>query len=304
MFELTKKVLKRSKKEVIYKVVTSFFIQGLLLIIPVFWSNTINHLTNGIYYKAYYLVSILLILSVLYYVWNYFNQKAWYKLYNKLYLGYTDAIVMEVDNINRVNLGEYTNILNTDIDIICTFLGNLITRIIQVCEFFVIYAYFLSLNIYIFLITIIISLFMIVILILSGKDVQKANIKRKASLDDKTITTHDLYNSIKERKKDVNKKMNIFDKETLTYLKDNYKYNIVALSVIYLILGCLEFARYGLIFYGIYLVSQGNMEIGTIILVYTYYSKIITNFEYLGTVSADYRSFIVSLKRLNVIKNI
>ncbi len=304
MFELTKKVLKRSKKEVIYKVVTSFFIQGLLLIIPVFWSDTINHLTNGIYYKAYYLVSILLILSVLYYVWNYFNQKAWYKLYNKLYLGYTDAIVMEVDNINRVNLGEYTNILNTDIDIICTFLGNLITRIIQVCEFFVIYAYFLSLNIYIFLITIIISLFMIVILILSGKDVQKANIKRKASLDDKTITTHDLYNSIKERKKDVNKKMNIFDKETLTYLKDNYKYNIVALSVIYLILGCLEFARYGLIFYGIYLVSQGNMEIGTIILVYTYYSKIITNFEYLGTVSADYRSFIVSLKRLNVIKNI
>ena len=79
---------------------------------------------------------------------------------------------------------------------------------------------------------------MIVILIVTGKNVQSANIKRKASLDDKTITTHDLYNCIKEKKTTLNKIMNIFDKETLSYLKNNYKYNIVALSIIYIILGC------------------------------------------------------------------
>lgn len=41
------------------------------------------------------------------------------------------------------------------------------------------------------------------------------------------------------------------------------------------------------------------MEVGTIILVYTYYDKIITNFEVLGTISAEYQSFLVSLKRIN-----
>ena len=40
------------------------------------------------------------------------------------------------------------------------------------------------------------------------------------------------------------------------------------------------------------------MEIGTIVLIYTYYAKIIANFNVLGTISAEYRSFIVSLKRL------
>ena len=32
------------------------------------------------------------------------------------------------------------------------------------------------------------------------------------------------------------------------------------------------------------------MEVGTIILIYTYYDKIITNFEVLGTISAEYHT--------------
>ena len=49
MFRETTKIIKRSKKEVIYKIITSLFIQGLALIIPVFWSNTINEVTDGNY---------------------------------------------------------------------------------------------------------------------------------------------------------------------------------------------------------------------------------------------------------------
>ena len=44
-----------------------------------------------------------------------------------------------------------------------------------------------------------------------------------------------------------------------------------------------------------------NIEIGTILLIYSYYDKILTNFEVLGTITADYQSFIVSLKRINKI---
>ena len=45
------------------------------------------------------------------------------------------------------------------------------------------------------------------------------------------------------------------------------------------------------------------MEVGTIILVYTYYDKIITNFEVLGTINAEFQSVKVSINRLNKIKS-
>lgn len=41
------------------------------------------------------------------------------------------------------------------------------------------------------------------------------------------------------------------------------------------------------------------MEIGTILLIYSYYAKIITNFEVLGTINAKYQSVKVSVNRLN-----
>ena len=46
MFSQIKKITKMAKKEVINKVITSLFIQGLALVIPVFWSKTINEVTN------------------------------------------------------------------------------------------------------------------------------------------------------------------------------------------------------------------------------------------------------------------
>ena len=89
MFQNTKKILKSAKKEVIYKVITSLFIQGLALVVPVFWSNTINEVTEGNYKIGYYLILITLFLSIFYYFWSYLNQKTWYKFYNKLYTEYT-----------------------------------------------------------------------------------------------------------------------------------------------------------------------------------------------------------------------
>ena len=122
MFRETTKIIKRSKKEVIYKIITSLFIQGLALIIPVFWSNTINEVTDGNYKIGYYLVIITALLSFFYYIWSYLNQKVWFTLYNKLYTEYTSLTISETKNINNINLGEYTNILNNDIDIICNFI--------------------------------------------------------------------------------------------------------------------------------------------------------------------------------------
>lgn len=304
MFSQTKKIIKSSKREVILKVITSLFVQGLALIIPVFWSETINETTNSNYKIGYYLIVITAFLSIFYYVWSYLDQKAWFKFYNKLYTEYTSLTTSETKNISRVNLGEYTNILNNDIDIISNFLVNLITRIFQIIEFLIIYCYFLSFNFLIFIITVAVSILMLVVYFKAGKKVQNLNIKRKATLDNKTIMLHKLYNNLAEKKATLNSIINLFNKDNRAYLRANYNYNVIIQGIICFVLGIIELSRYTIIFYGAYLVSKGSIEIGTILLIYSYYAKILTNFQVLGTITADYQSFIVSLTRLNKITSL
>lgn len=301
MFSNTKKIINIAKREVILKTITSLFVQSLALIIPVFWSKTVNEVTGSNYKVGYYLIIITALLTIFYYYWSYLNQKTWFRLYNKLYNEYTLETISETNSINRINLGEYTNILNNDIDIICNFFCNLVTRILQVIEFFVIYAYFLSFNFIIFSITVIISILMVIVYFKSGKKVQDLNIKRKATLDSKTIMLHKLYSSLANKKSNTNSIISLFTKDNKAYLRANYNYNVIIQGIIFTVLGIIELSKYFIIFYSVYLVKMGMIEIGTILLIYSYYDNIINNFNVLGTITADYQSFIVSLKRLNKI---
>lgn len=292
-------VIKDSSKELFYKIVTSVFVRGLLLIIPIFWSNTINHLSEGNYHKTYSLIIVIMIVSSFYYIWQYLNQVSWFKFYDKLYLGYTSLITKSNhNNIKKITLGEYTNVMNTDIDILCNFLGNGVARVIQVLELVFIYFYFLSQNIYIFLITILISTLMIILMIISSSQIKNENIKRKTSLDKKTVIAHQIYDQLKDKAID-DSTFKKFHQSNIEYLRANKRFNLLAEALIYLVLGIIELSKYGIIIYAVYLIRIGRMEVGTIILIYTYYDKIITNFEVLGTISAEYQSFLVSLKRLN-----
>lgn len=292
-------ILRRTKKELIRKIITSVIIQGLLLVIPVYWTNSVNYATDLEFDRAFKLVVITLILSLLYYLWSYFNQKAWYDYYNKLYLEYTNLVTEEA-SLDNVTLGEYTNIINNDIDIIGTFIGNAVTRIIQIFEFLIIYMYFLSINFYIFLITLIVSIFMIIIILYFGSKIEIENKNRKDNLDYKTINIHNIYDILKGKKK---VRDNSFISSTIKYLESNARFNLFVKAMIFLVLGFLELCRYGIIIYAIYLVSLGKMEIGTVLLIYSYYAKIITNFEVLGTINAEFQSVKVSINRLNKIKS-
>lgn len=295
----TSLVIKDSYKELFYKIITSVFIRGLLLVIPVFWSNAVNKLSEGNFHKAYSIVIVIIILSCLYYIWQYLNQVSWFSFYNKLYLGYTALMTKNnSENIKKVTLGEYTNVINTDIDILCNFLGNGVARVIQIMEIAFIYFYFLTQSIYIFIVTLVVSIIMVMLLIISSNQVKEENIKRKSAFDRKTVEAHQMYDKFKDGDYDngIFKKLH---QSNVDYLKANKRFNLLAQALIYLILGIIELTKYGIIIYSVYLISVGKMEVGTIVLVYTYYDKIITNFEVLGTISAEYQSFVVSLKRLN-----
>lgn len=296
-------VLRDSKKELIQKIITSIFIRGLLLIIPVFWSNTVNNLSEGNIKNTYSLIVVIILLSVFYYIWQYLNQSSWYTFYNKLSQGYTSLLTNDnKDNLQKVSLGEYTNVINNDIDILGNFLGNGVARVIQVLEILVIYFYFITINIYIFIVTLIVSALMITLLIISSSQIKMLNIKRKSSLDKKTVIAQQLYESLKENNYD-DKIFKKFHLSHLEYLRANKSFNLLSMALIYLILGIIELVKYGVIFYCVYLINKNLMEVGTIVLVYTYFDKIIVNFEVLGTISAEYQSFLVSLKRLNKLGN-
>lgn len=295
----TSLVIKDSYKELFYKIITSVFIRGLLLVIPVFWSNAVNKLSEGNFHKAYSIVIVIIILSCLYYIWQYLNQVSWFSFYDKLYLGYTALMTKNnSENIKKVTLGEYTNVINTDIDILCNFLGNGVARVIQIMEIAFIYFYFLTQSIYIFIVTLVVSIIMVMLLIVSSNQVKEENIKRKSAFDRKTVVAHQMYVKFKDGDYDngIFKKLH---QSNVDYLKANKRFNLLAQALIYLVLGIIELTKYGIIIYSVYLISVGKMEVGTIVLVYTYYDKIITNFEVLGTISAEYQSFVVSLKRLN-----
>ena len=49
----TKIVIKNAKKEFTYKIITSIFVRGLLLIIPIFWTRAVGRLTEGSFNKFY-----------------------------------------------------------------------------------------------------------------------------------------------------------------------------------------------------------------------------------------------------------
>lgn len=291
-------VLGRSKNALVVKVITSIFLQGTLLVVPIFWSKSITYISDALYKKAVIMVVLTLILSLLYYLWYYLNQKSWYDLYSKITINFMNNITSVKDK--NISLGEYTNIINNDIDIVATFICNGITRIIQVLEFLVIYIYFLNLNIYIFWATIGVSVIIIYIIFMFGDKLQLYNKRRKESLDRKTINIHGLFEIITNRVSA--KRDNSLIDSTNVYLYDNAKYNVFAYGMICFVLGLVELFRYVIIIYAIYLVSIGNMEIGGLLLIYSYYAKMLTNFEMLATISADYHSVKVSLDRINKIK--
>ena len=125
-----------------------------------------------------------------------------------------------------------------------------------------------------------------------------ANHDRKSALDKKTIGIQSSYDALTNKDNSSNTK---FLRSTKDYLRFNAQFNLFVNAMIFTILGIIEISRYGIIIYATYLVSIGQMEIGTVLLIYSYFAKIITNFEVLGTIHAEYQSFKVSLKRLSKI---
>ena len=301
-----KKALKLAPWKYVALIFISIMIRALLLVIPVFFSNVIDSITQSNYHAAIMLIVLLLIVTLIYRLFESSYYVFYYKLYNKLYSFYNRlALSKTVNNslfsLSRFSTGEYANIVITDIDVICTFFTTGVIRFIQIVEFFVIYFYFLSLDIMIFISAVIISLIMIFVAIKYGDVLQKVNERRKNSLDSMTAGIYGFFNNIKEVKS-----YHIFDrlfenghKDIDDYLDKNAKYSIHYNISNEVFLYVFEAFRLLTVLYGLFLVQKGAFAVGTLLLIYNYYQKIIDNFTSILTTNLDFRNVVVSLNRFN-----
>ena len=301
-----KKALKIAPLQYIILVVTSIIIRALLLIIPVIFSYSINHITVKEYNTAIALLLSLLVVALIYRIFEGLYIVAYYKLYNKLYLYYNKlALSKTVDNsmfsLSRFSAGEYANITITDIDVISTFLTTGVIRAIQIIEFLVIYVYFFSLDIIIFIPAVLLSIIMVFVAIKYGNILQKVNEKRKKSLDAMTAGIYGFFNNIREIKS-----YHLYEnhcekgyKGVEDYLKKSSKYSIHYNVSNNLFLYVFELFRILSVLYGLFLVQKGQFAVGTLLIIYNYYQKIIDNFTSILTTNVDYRNVRVSLDRFN-----
>lgn len=306
IYKETKEILKKCRLEIILKTIISICYRGTLLIIPILWSKAIDLLTKGIYEEAYKIVFITLIVTIGYYISVSVNQVIYYKLYNKMYQKYNSLIYKAIVknslySLSRFQIGEFNNVTNNDVDIVVAFLSDTIIKIVQLFEIFIIFYYFCSVNLTIYLITLILSIVMLAVFIKTGKTTNILNQERKKYLDKKFAATHEVYNTIKEIKgfyifKNINSRIK---NVCINYLDANASYNNYSIISRQFILGTIEVFRYLIAIYGMYLCSLGRMEIGTILVIYTYYGKLTDSYGIVGTLMLGIEDFKVSSKRLN-----
>ena len=302
----TWRVIKAAKKEFFIKFLTSIAIRGILLIIPVLFSNAVNDVSKQDYAEAMFLIIMSIVITIAYRMSEGINQKTFYNLYNKLYYYYNSRGIAKTNensafSLSRFNLGQYTNMVTTDVDVIASFFANGVIRVVQVFELFVIYAYFWSLDIKFFLSSVAISIVVLALIPKAAKSVEDLNNSKKYELDKLTSSIHEYFKNIKDIKC-----FNIYDKiaplttkQTQKYLDENKKYNVKYYWNNQFFLLGIESFRLLAISYGIYLITHGRLEIGALLIIYNYYQKIIDTFGTILTISVEYTNLKVSLERFN-----
>ena len=182
------KMLKNSKKEILVESFVSLVLRIILLVVPILYSETINNVSSSFYEKAIKILIVYIILISIYKLFEYIRQHTFYNLYNKLYREFTSLGMQytyknSTYSLSRFTNGSYLNIMNNDIDTMCSFITNSIYRIAQLMEFLFIFYYFLNINTALFIITISSSLIVLMFIIIYSDKVQKYNKDRNKRIE-------------------------------------------------------------------------------------------------------------------------
>ena len=302
--DATKLVLKKSKKYLFFKVLISVIYRAIAMITPILFSQAVNHVTNGNYKSAFAIASCAVFVVIIFRMCDIINTYSWHKLYNSMYDNYTKIGVNKVfDNslysLSRFNVGEFLNIMSTDINIMSDFYCNLIMRLIRIFEVLIIFVYFFMIDIYIGLAGVFMAIVAITVIFISSKTIERLNRYKSYNLDNRNTIINEFLLSIREIKA-----FNIFNpirkriyEANNTYTKSYLQQRVGEDAFKYSVLAFIEAFRWGMFIYGIYLITVGKMEMGTLLIIYNYFTQLVDGFSEFATINVGIRQLKVSQNR-------
>ena len=300
----TKQVLKHSKKYIIFKTFVSLVYRGIAMLTPILFSMAVDEVTNG-KFKSGVIISIIAVIAVVIFrIFDIINTYSWHKMYNAMYDEYTKIGVNKVfDNslysLSRFNIGEFLNMMSTDINVMCDFYCNLVVRVIRLIEVMIIFVYFFMIDFYIGLAGVIMGIVSVTVILLSSNKIEKLNKTKSEYFDNRNTVINEFLLSIREIKtfnifEPINKRIN---KSTQTYTKSYLKQRVGEDAFKFGVVAFIEAFRWLMFIYGIYLISAGYMEIGTLLIIYNYFTQLVDGFAELATINTGIRQLKVSENR-------
>lgn len=305
--EENKKVLKKNSGWFLYKFIASLLIRIFLLVIPIYYSYLIDELTKGNFNASIHMLIMFFVFTMLYRLLEIINQISYYKLYSNLYktyldLGFIKTINNSLYSLSRFSLSEYSNIMSEDFETLSDYYATLVIRIVEIIESIYIIIYFFTINIVIGYITLFVALLVLFILLYYNPKITKTNNQRKMNHDKRISLFQELLLSVKEIKG-----FNIFEvvrnrtNETVSdYVKWNNKLNIDKYKLKQISLGIIDIFQVIALFIGIKLIMNGNMTIGVLTIIYSYYTKLSNLF--LSIITLFESRMNVSVARLRIHK--
>lgn len=284
MKEAIMQVNKSAKKEYIYKVLISIVVRVTYLIIPFFYSYAVQEITAGNYNKAYYLAGLLLAFTVAYYISCILNDYFYEKLYRKVYNGITKVCLQYTEknsmySLSRIPLSGYNTIMTDDINAIADYYGNVPMAITRIIDFIVVFYYFFSVSYLVGLLSIVLSFVVLVFLYFGNRKVNLINEQDKATNTQRLGVIQEYFFGMKEVKGfrlfgSIHRRI---EKNYDNYLKWHTKYGLWKIIVTYVALGIIEIVKIGILIYGFSLAIKGKMSLAVILLIYSYFDRLIAN---------------------------
>lgn len=288
----TKIVLKKSKKFLIIKILCSFIYRAIAMITPILFSTAVNEVTNGNYEKAIYISIGAVFAVIVFRMFDIINTYAWHKLYNNMYENYTKIGTNKVfDNslysLTRFDIGEFLNIMSTDIGLMSDFYCNLTMRIIRILEVLIIFVYFFMIDIFIGFAGLLMGIIGVTVIFLSTKKIKQLNKNKSYAFDNRNTIINEFLLSIREIKS-----FNIFEPmkkridESTTKYANSYLNQRVGEDIFkFSVLAFIEAFRWIMFIYGIYLITECQMEIGTLLIIYNYFTQLVEGFSEFATIN-------------------
>ena len=299
-------ILLSCKKKFILKFIISIILNILLLVIPIYYSHVIDAISISDFQKATFYITVFGVLSIIYRFIEYYNQKAYFYLFLSLYKEYMNIGLSKTFNnslysLSRFSLSEYSNIMSEDFEMISDYYSTLVIRIVEIFEFIYIIIYFFFINKIIGLITLFSSSFIVFILFYFNKFISLTNEERKIKNDKRISLFQEIFLSLR-----TIKGFNILNpiKKRLNSIVDDYivwhkKLNMNRYCLREVILGIVDLFKIISLIIGIRLIMTGNMTLGVITIIYSYYTKLSELFTSIITLSESLNNKKVSLIRIN-----